>query len=261
MSHADHPLGTLFYRSFIIVLILVAIALGVSYNNSNQTVITQASTIRSLDSIVNATNLENSRLQGEVTTLTTERGNLQSQVTTLANETASLQSMLVQISANMTKLTGEVNDLNIQLGDKNIQLDNLTTLNTNLGNQVASLNTQASSLQSQLSNQTSIVNMGKSVVLEKDSDFTIPMGTTSYLTYKTGFAGYILVSLTSTSGVSFGMGNSQETDIWFGTYPSTGTVSTGTFKVPVMPGKTYIRITNPSMTNDVVLYLYLTYVY
>jgi cell division protein FtsB len=261
MSNDSRPLGPLVYQSFIIVLTLIVIALGVSYYNSNQNVIAQTSTINLLNAKVNSTTLENTKLQNEVTTLTTDKNTLQTQLSTLTNETASLKSQLVQISANVTTLTEKVKDLSTQLGAKNVELGNLTTANIDLRSQVASLNTQISTLQSQLSNQTSIVNMEKYVVLENNKQLTIPVNTSSYLTYKTSFAGYIGVIFTTTSGVSFDMGSTQATDTWFGTYPRTGTAVTGTFKVPAMPGTTFIKITNPSMTNEAIMYIYLTYVY
>jgi len=267
MSTPKHQLGTIIYQSFIVVLALAVVTLGVYYYNSNKNVATQASTIVSLNAKINATELENIGLQSQVTNLVTEKNTLQTQVSTLTNETASLRSSVTKLSANVTNLTAKVTGLNTQLTEKNIQLGNLTTSNTNLKSQITSLNAQTSSLnttvsslQSQLSNQTTIVNMGRTVALENDKQILLPKNTTTILTYKTDFAGYIIVTLTSTNGVSFGMGNSQATNTWYGTYPSTGTVVTSSFKIPVIVGRTYIKITNPSMTSNAVVILYLSYV-
>ncbi len=261
MSSERRPFGTIVYQSFIIALILIIVVLGVSYYNSNQNIITQKSTINSLTVKLNSTTLDNTRLQSNVTSLTSEKKALQTQLSTLTTDEASLKSQLTKLSSNVTALTDEVKGLNDQLGVKNIEVSNLTGVNSNLRSQLTSLNTQVGSLQTRLSNQTSIVNMGKNVILENDKHITISASTSSYLSYRTSFAGYIGVSLVSTGGVSFDMGSSQVSDTWFGTYPRSGTVDSGSFKVPVMPGTTYIKITNPSMSTDVVVYFYLTYVY
>jgi cell division protein FtsB len=254
MSNDSRPLGAIVYQSFIIVLVIVAIVLGVSYYNSNQNTIAQASTIASLNAKLNTTTLENTNLRNNVTTLTTEKNTLQTQLSSLATETASLKSELVQLTANVTSLQNEVDNLNTQL-------NNLTAENDELRSWASTLNGQIVTLQTQLSNQTEIINMEKSLVLEYDKHITIPANTVSYLEYKTNFSGYIAVMFTSTSGVYFDMGSSQVSDTWFGTYPKTGTAVTGSFKVPVMPGKSYIKIVNPSMTTEAVVYLYLTYIY
>jgi prefoldin subunit 5 len=217
--------------------------------------------IASLNANVNATTLENTKLQSQVTILTTEKNTLQTQLSSLATETASLQSKLVALSANVTSLQDEVGNLSAQLGTKNLEINNLTAASNGLRSQISSLNTQIGTLQTQFANQTSIVNMEKSIELEYDKHITIPADTVSYLSYKTNFAGYIAVMFTSTSGVFFDMGSTQVSDTWFGTYPRTGTAVTGSFKVPVMPGTTYIKITNPSLTTEAVVYLYLTYIY
>ena len=261
MSDDNRPLGPLVYQSFVVVLTLVVIVLGVSYYNSNQDAIAKASTIASLNVKVNTTILEKTKLLGQVTTLTTEKNTLQTQLGSLATETASLKSKLVQLSANVTSLSGEVKSLSTELSAKEVKVGNLTAVNGNLRSQVTSLNNQVSTLQIQLSNQTSIGNMAKNMVLENDKHITIPVNTVSYLSYKTNFSGYIAVMFTSTSGVYFDMGSSQVSDTWFGTYPRTGTAVTGNFKVPVMPGTTYIKIMNPSMTTEAVVYCYLTYIY
>ncbi|OGD56292.1 hypothetical protein A3K78_03995 [Candidatus Bathyarchaeota archaeon RBG_13_52_12] len=261
MSNDSRPLGAIVYQSFIIVLVIVAIVLGVSYYNSNQTTIAQASTIASINTKLNTTTLENTELRNNVTTLTTERNTLQTQLSSLATETASLKSELVKLTANVTSLRDEVDSLNTQLSASGIEINNLTAENDELRSWASSLNGQIITLQTQLSNQTEIVNMEKSLVLEYDKHITIPANTASYLEYKTGFSGYIAVMFTSTSGVYFDMGSSQVSYTWFGTYPKTGTAVTGSFKLLVLPGTTYIKIMNPSMTTEATVYLYLTYIY
>jgi uncharacterized phage infection (PIP) family protein YhgE len=261
MSDDSRPLGAIVYQSFIVVLVIVAIVLGVSYYNSNQNVITQGSTIASLKTKLNTTTLENTKLKGNVTTLTTEKNTLQTQLSSLANETASLKSELVQLTANVTSLQDQVDSLNTQLTASEIEVNNLTDANSELRSWASSLNAQIATLQTQLSNQTSIVNMEKSLVLETDKHITIPANSVSYLEYKTNFAGYIAVMFTSTSGVSFEMGSSQASGTYFGSYPRTGSAVTGSFKIPVMPGTTYIKINNPSLTTAATVYLYLTYFY
>jgi cell division protein FtsB len=247
MSLDDRPIGPVVYKSFIIVLTLIVIVLGVSYYNSNQDVIAKSQTIASLTNQLKTSMLENTALRSNVTSLTAERNTLRGQVSTLANETASLQSQLFRLNANMTILENEVESLSGQLDDLNAE-------NINLSEHVSTLNNQVSTLQTQLSNQTAIVNMQKSLDLENDKHITIPANTASYLTYKTHFAGY-------TSGVYWEMGSNQVSDTYFGAYPRTGTTVTGNFKVPVMPGTTYIKIMNPSLTTDAVVYCYLTYIY
>jgi len=261
MSNESRPLGAIVYQSFIIVLVIVAIVLGVSYYNSNQNTIAQASTIASLSTKLNATTLENTKLRSNVTTLTTERNTLQTQLSSLATETASLKSQLIQLKANVTSLQNEVDNLNTQLSASEAEINNLTAQNSELQSWASTLNGQIVTLQAQLSNQTAIVNMEKSLTLEYDKHITIPANTVSYLEYKTNFAGYIAVMFTSTSGVSFDMGSSQVSDTWFGSYPRTGTAVSGSFKVPVLPGRSFIRINNPSLTTEAVVYLYLTYIY
>jgi cell division protein FtsB len=261
MSNDSRPLGAIVYQSFIIVLVIVAIVLGVSYYNSNQNTIAQASTITSLNAKLNTTTLQNTKLRNNVTTLTTERNALQTQLRSLATETASLKSQLVQLTANVTSLQNEVDNLNTQLSASEAEIDNLTAENDELRSWASTLNGQIVTLQTQLSNQTEIVNMEKSLALEYDKHITIPANTVSFLEYKTNFTGYIAVMFTSTSGVSFEMGSSQVSYTYFGSYPRTGSAVTGSFKMPVMPGRSYLKIVNPSMTTDAVVYLYLTYIY
>lgn len=261
MLNESRPLGAIVYQSFIIVLVIIAIVLGVSYYNSNQTTIAQASTIASLNTKVDTTTLENTKLKNNVTTLTTEKNTLQTQLSTLATETASLKSQLIQLKANVTSLQGEVDDLNTQLSASETEIDSLTEENDELRSWATTLNGQIVTLQTKLTNQTEIVNMQKSLALEYDRHITIPANTVTYLEYKTNFAGYIAVMFTSTSGVYFDMGSSQVSYTYFGSYPTSGSAVTGSFKMPVMPGRSYLKIVNPSMTAEAVVYLYLTYIY
>jgi predicted RNase H-like nuclease (RuvC/YqgF family) len=260
MSDDSRPLGAIVYQAFIIVLVIAGVVLGVSYYNSNQTTMTQASTIASLNVKLNTTTLENTKLKSDVTTLTTDKNTLQTQLSSLATETASLKSKIIQLTANVTSLQDEAQSLNTKLSASEKQVANLTAQNSELTSWASSLNGQIVTLQTQLSNQTSIVNMQRNLILESDKQITLAAGANTYLEYKTGFAGYIAAMFTSTSGVYFDMGSSQISDTWFGTYPKTGTSVTGTFKVPVMPGRSYLKITNPSAT-EAVIYLYLYYIY
>lgn len=261
MTFEKRPLVPTVYQIFIVALLLMIGTLWVYYNNSNQTVETQKVIIADIKGKLNATTLVNTRLSGQITTLTNEKETLQNQIKTLTNQTALLQSHVAKLSANVTTLNGQIVDLNTLLTNNNAKISNLTTSNTNLKNQITTINAQITTLQSKISNQTTIINMGKSLVFADDKNVTVLANQASYLEYKTNFAGYLGINFSSGSGVYLEIGSSEFATTWYGYYPNTGTTSVGSFKIPVMPGTTYIKIVNPSLTNDSLIFYYITYYY
>jgi len=261
MTFEKRPLAPTVYQILIVALILMVGALWVSLNNSNQMVETQKGSIADLKANLNATTLVNTGLRGQITTLTNDKETLQNQIKTLTNQTALLQSQVAKLSANVTTLNGKVVGLNTLLTNKNAKISNLTTTNTNLKNQIMTINAQIATLQSKISNQTVIINMGKSLVFADDSNVTVLANQASYLQYKTNFAGYLGITFTSVSDVYLEIGSSEAANTWYGFYPNTGTAAAGSFKIPVMPGTTYIKIFNPSLTNDAQIFYYITYYY
>jgi cell division protein FtsB len=261
MTSETRSLSPTVYQIFIVALVLMVGILWWGYNNNNQTVETQKVTIADFKAKLNATTLENTGLRGQITTLTNDKGTLQNQVKILTNQTALIQSQVAKLSANVTTLNGQIVELNTLVTSKTAKISNLTTTNTNLKNQITTINAQVATLQSKISNQTAIINMGKSLVFANDKNVTVLANQLSYLEYKTNFAGYLGITFTSTSKVYLEIGSSEATSTWYGRYPNTGTIEAASFKIPVMPGTTYIKIVNLSLTNNAVIFYYITYYY
>jgi cell division protein FtsB len=261
MTSEQRPLAPIVYQVFIVLLVLVAGILWVGYSDGNKTIDTQKVSIVALNTKLNVTTLENTGLKGQITTLTNDKVVLQKQITILTNQTTLLQSHVATLSANVTALNGKIVVFNTTLTRKNAEISNLTTTNTQLRSQATTSNAQIASLQSKISNQTAIINMGKSVVFANDKNATILPNQSAYLDYKTSFAGYLGITFTSTSNIYLEVGSTEATNTWYGIYPITGSTAVGSFKIPVMPGTTYIKIVNPSLTSNVQVFYYITYYY
>jgi hypothetical protein len=261
MTFEKRPLAPTVYQIFIVVLVLVAGILWVGYSNGNKTIDAQKVTLNDLTTSLNATTLENTGLKNQISALNNVKETLQKQITTLTNQITILQSQVALLNANLTILNEKVIELNSTLTAKNVEIGNLTKTNTDLKNQILESGSQIASLQSKINNQTAIINLAKSTVIANDENATVLANKSTYLDFKTGFAGYLGITFTATRDVYLEIGSSETGTTWYGIYPITGSTSVGSFKIPVMPGTTYIKIVNPSLTNNAVVFYYITYFY
>jgi hypothetical protein len=134
-------------------------------------------------------------------------------------------------------------------------LDEVVSLqneNAKLKNTIAQLNTQISQLQQ-------IINLQKATTLDKDKTVNLPAGTSITLYYSTQYVGYIRVDFTASGPVYFRVGNSN-----YGysvRYPESGTATSGSFIIPVLPGTTYLYIEHPAVLIGASITFTTTYVY
>ena len=152
------------------------------------------------------------------------------------------------------QISGALDEV-VSLQNENAKLKNtiasLTNENANLKNTIAQLNTQISQLQQ-------IINLQKATTLDKDKTVNLPVGASTTLYYSTQYAGYIRVDFTASGPVYFRVGNSN-----YGysvRYPESGTATSGSFIIPVLPGTTYLYIASLSLfgvsTTFTITYIY-----
>jgi cell division protein FtsB len=261
MAFEKRPIAPAVYLIIIGILVLVSGTLWFGYNNGNQTIETQKITIKNLQTEYNSSILINAGLKTQIANLTRDKESLQTDILTLTHLSNTLQAQITKLDDNVTTLKGQVNQLNTEITKNHAEISNLTTANTAIRNQVNTLNGEITTLQRQISNQTAIINLGKTLTLANDDNVTVLANHESYLNFKTNYAGYLSITFTSSTGVSLQIGSSEATETWYGVYPNSGTTMVGSFKIPVMPGTTYIKIKNPSLTNEATLFYYITYYY
>jgi hypothetical protein len=123
-----------------------------------------------------------------------------------------------------------------------------------------SLREQISSLLSQITSLESIGSLKNSTILEGGKRISISGGGSAEFDYETPYVGYIKITFSASDDIVFWVG-SNFTNSFYSRYPQSGASSAGSFIVPVLPGKTMVRIDHPAPVVGASVTFTIEYVY
>jgi len=152
-------------------------------------------------------------------------------------------NQLESLKSQVNSLTRERNSLQSQI--------------TDFQDQVNSLRAEVGALQSEYNELDDIVNLKKSMVLDKDKTLNIPARGLQTLSYSTAYAGYIIVDFTASGRVLLMVGSGFTGEIY---YRTSGATFSELFTIPILPGKTHLSFLNEGIIR-VTVTLTVTYIY
>lgn len=169
-----------------------------------------------------------------------------SEISSLTSENEALKSRIADLTSRVESLQYQLNTL---MSDKR-----------SLEDRVKALESENSFLKRRVNDLEDIVYLRKTVVLERDKTVNLPARGYTTLTYSTGYAGYLRVSFTASGPIYFRVGSSFIGGYYY-RYPESGTATSGSFVVPVLPGTTWIYIENTALLIGASVTFTIEYVY
>jgi len=185
----------------------------------------------------------------------------------LKNEFDEIQNLFLILKNNLTYLEAEYYVIlkeKIDLKNNIIQLEdeysNLSRAHSVLKSNYTHLEDECSALfQDKMDLErefNNIINLNKTVFLEKNRSLEIDPSGSTILSYGTIYAGYVDVNFTSSTDIYFWIGSNVTENYYYARYPSfPSTATNGTFMVPIC-STIYIYIKNPN--TDIVAEIILT---
>jgi len=255
-------------RNVAIVLGIICIILGGLLGGS---IYNYTSIISSKDSqigtLMNQSDRLKSNLEGNITYYSSQIASLQAKISDLQNQMVQKETQIIGLQNQISEKDKTIAEMNTEISNLKIQITNLQSQTATLQDQISQKDKQISSLndrivllESQIRELQDIVQLRKTVTLEQSAIINLPANSGQTAYYSTPYAGYIRIDFTATGPVYFWIGSSY-TGTYYSRYPSTDTVTSGSFLVPVFPGTTYVYIYHPALLIGATVTLTITYIY
>jgi len=249
------------FATVAIILVLAVSALGYyayTLKNANNSLNEQLADLNknytSLNAQYESLKANYTSLEASCTSLKNQYDSLMANYTSLNAQYNSLLSNYISLEASYSSLKNQYDSLLANYTSLNTQYDSLLS-NYN------SLEVEYNNLAIKYNDTLAIVNLALSRTLERNTPVQVPAYSSTYLTYRLSYAGYLVITFSATGGVYFYVGNG---DYWV-RYPSpsssSSVASSGSFIVPVLPGTTYVYIYNPALFTGASVTISITYVY
>ena len=181
-------------------------------------------------------------------------------ISSLQSDNTSYKTQIASLQNQLSSANSQISSLQSQLSSGGSQVSNLQAQISSLQNQLDSATAQVTSLQNQNSSLQSIVSLSQSATKANAVTINQSAGaSTSIVTFTASYAGYIVVSGTSTTS----NGYITVTDS-FSNYPNYpgyvfGTGATRT--IPILPGTVTVSFANSNLLNGATATITVTYYY
>lgn len=243
---------TTFIVTIVVSLIVIA---GVAFIYNQQLTRLQSN----YDTLLN----EKNSLQNNYNALNSTYSSLLTSYNTLYSQSGSLQSDYNTLQSQYSSLQSNYNSLQSSYNYYYSAYNSLSASYSNLQSSYSSLQSSYSSLQIDRDNLYNIVNLGKSQTLDTNRPVSLTCSGSQTISYSMSYAGYITITFNAQRQIYL-EAYSSYIYTWYARYPLSGTATSGTFKIPVLPGTTSIYIQDmPGIleTGGQTVVLSATYVY
>jgi len=243
-----------------VVLLIAVVGFIYYYSQTSGTISKNNNTISSLQSDNTSYKTQIASLQNQLSSANSQISSLQSQLSSGGSQVSNLQAQISSLQNQLTSANSKISSLQSQLSSGSSQVSNLQAQISSLQNQLDSATAQVTSLQNQNSSLQSIVSLSQSATKANAVTINQSAGaSTSIVTFTASYAGYIVVSGTSTTS----NGYITVTDS-FSNYPNYpgyvfGTGATRT--IPILPGTVTVSFANSNLLNGATATITVTYYY
>ena len=239
---------------------------GSQTSNLTAQVSSLQSQLSSANAQVSSLQKENSSYQSQVASLQNQlsggsQSNLQTQITQLQSQLSSANSQVSSLQSQLSSANSQVSSLQNDVSTYKSQASSLQSQLSSANSQVSSLQSQLSSANSQVSSLQNIINLSQSSTEANQVTINQSSGqSSSVATFTASYAGYVVVSGTSTTSNGYLMVTDSA-----GGYPYNNTnyaFGTGaTRTIPVLPGTVTVYFANSNLMNGATATITVTYYY